>query len=67
MDRENQMVFNKGSTSDKNLPADARGISTAESNTYCSLKNKPRNHMLLATAIVEVKNKSGQYVPRRAL
>jgi hypothetical protein len=36
-------------------------------NTYCSLKGKPRNHILLATAIVEVKNKAGQYVPCRAL
>jgi len=31
------------------------------------LKGKPRNHILLATAIVEVRNKSGQYVPCRAL
>jgi len=30
------------------------------------LKSKPRNHTLLATAIVDV-NKSGQYVPCRAL
>jgi hypothetical protein len=31
------------------------------------LKGKPRNHILLATAIVEVKNKAGQYIPCRAL
>ena len=31
------------------------------------MKGKPRNHILLATAIVEVRNKSGQYVPCRAL
>ena len=48
-------------------PADARGSSTAEVNTYCSFKGKPRNQILLATAIVEVQNKSGQYVPCRAL
>jgi len=67
MDRENQMVYNKSSTSNKNLPADAKGISTAGGNTYGSYKGKPRNHILLATAIVDVKNKSGQYVPCRAL
>ena len=39
----------------------------AEVNTYCSLKGKPRNHILLATAIVEVQNKSGQYVSSTAL
>ena len=48
-------------------PADARGSPTAEVNTYCSFKGKSRNHILLATAIVEVQNKSGQYVPCRAL
>ena len=31
------------------------------------MKGKPTNHILLATAIVEVINKFGQYVPRRAL
>jgi hypothetical protein len=36
-------------------------------NTYCSFKGRPKNHILLATATVEVKNKSGQYVPCRAL
>jgi len=39
----------------------------AEVNTYHTLKGKSRNHVLLATAIVEVRNKSGQYVPCRAL
>jgi hypothetical protein len=67
MDRENQIVYNKGSTSDKNLPAEIRGSTTAGGNTYWSLKNKPRNHILLATAIVEVQNKSDHYVPCRAL
>ena len=61
------MVYNKGSTSNKNLPAETRGSTTAEGNTYGSYKSKPRNHMLLATAIVEVQNKSGHYVPCRAL
>jgi len=39
----------------------------AEVHTYRTLKGKSRNHVLLATAIVEVRNKSGQYVPCRAL
>ena len=30
---------------------------------YCSIKGKTRNQILLATANVEVQNKSGQYVP----
>jgi hypothetical protein len=38
----------------------------AEVNSYQSLKDNPRN-ILLATAVVEVKDKTGQYVPCRAL
>jgi hypothetical protein len=49
-----------------NPPADTKDSTTASDNTYWSLKGKPRNHILLATAIVEVKNKSGQYIPCRA-
>jgi hypothetical protein len=67
IDRENQTAYNKGSTTNNNLSADTRGSTTAEVNTYWSLKIKPRNHILLATATAEVKNKSGQYVPCRAL
>jgi hypothetical protein len=66
MGRHIQAANDKGSTSSNNLPADAQG-STAEVNTYCSFKQKPRNHILLTTAIVEFKNKVGQYVPCRAL
>jgi len=60
------------STNDKGLvtndpPADAKGSSCAEVNTYCSFKSKHRNQIVLATAIVEVQKKSGQYVPYRAL
>ena len=65
--KEKTKLCSKDSTSNKNLPAETRGSTTAGGNTYCSLKNKPRNHILLATAIVEVQNKSGQYVPCRAL
>jgi hypothetical protein len=67
MERQNQTARDRGSTTGNNLPADAQGNSTAEANTYCSFKGKPRNHILLATAIVEVKNKFGQYMPCRAL
>jgi len=64
-DRQNQPIWDKGSLT--NGPAHARGSLTAEVNTYCSFKGKPRNQILLATAIVEVQNNSGQYVPFRAL
>jgi hypothetical protein len=66
IDKQNQATNHKGSTTN-NLPADAKGSTTAEVNTYCSMKGKSRNHILLATAIVEVKNKSGHYIPCRAL
>jgi len=49
-----------------NQSANTKGVTSANVNTY-TLKGKPRNHILLATAIVEVRNKSGQYVPCRAL
>jgi len=67
IDKQNQTTNDKGSTSNNNHSANAKGTTTAKVNSYCSLKSKPRNHILLATAIVEVKNKSGQYVPCRAL
>ena len=63
---QNQTVNDKGSTTN-NRSVDAKGITTTEVNTYCSLKGKPRNHILFATAIVEFRNKSGQYVPCRTL
>jgi len=47
-------------------PANAKDTTT-EINTYCSFKGQPQTHILLATAIVEVRNKFGQYVPCRAL
>jgi hypothetical protein len=39
----------------------------AQVNNYCSLKGKPTNQVLLATAIVEIKNKLNQYVLCRVL
>jgi hypothetical protein len=46
--------------------SDAKGTTTAEVNTYFSFKGKPKNHILLAKTIVEVRKISGQYVPCRA-
>jgi hypothetical protein len=45
----------KGPANGHNSPANARD--TTEASTYCSFKNKPTTHVLLATAIVEVRNK----------
>ena len=65
IDKQNT-TNDKGSTTNNNHSANAKGTTTAEVNTYCSLKNKPRNHILLATATVDL-NKSDQHVPCRAL
>ena len=64
IDKQNQTTNDKGSTTNNNHSAKAKGTTTAEVNAYCSLTSTPRNHILLATAIVDVKNKS---VPCRAL
>jgi len=58
---------NNGSPTRNNQSANTKGVTNANVNTYHTLKGKPKNHTLLATAIVEVRNKSGQYVPCRAL
>jgi hypothetical protein len=50
-----------------NSPTVTRGEQSAEVNTYHTIKGKARTHVLLATAIVEVRNKTGQYLPCRAL
>jgi hypothetical protein len=65
MTRQNQSVNNRRPGT--NQSAGAQGNSTVEVNTYCSFKGKPKHHILLATAIVEIRNKSGQYEPCRAL
>jgi hypothetical protein len=70
MDRQNKATndkVSKNNNNNNNNPADAQGKQNAEVNTDCSLKAKPRNHIRLATAIVEVQYKSGQYIPCRAL
>ena len=61
MDRQNKATndkVSKNNNNNNNNPADAQGKQNAEVNTYISLKGKPRNHILLATDIVEVQNKA---------
>ena len=66
IDRQNQSTIDKRSVTN-GLPADARGTSTSEVNTYCSFTGKPRIHILLTVAIVGVQNKPGLHVPCTAL
>ena len=54
---------NKRVTISPNPSANQQDSAPAEVNTYCSLKSRPTNHVLLATAIVKVKSKYNQYVP----
>jgi hypothetical protein len=49
-------VSNKTANTKTDAPA-------AEVNSYCSFKGKPTNRVLLATAVVEVRNKFNQYIP----
>jgi hypothetical protein len=49
------------------LAADTKSSTSEELNTYFSLNGQAKNHVLLATAIVEVQDKFGQYLPCRAL
>jgi hypothetical protein len=67
IDKQSQQRNDKESSTNTNQSANAKGTTTAEVNTYCSFKGKPKNYILLATAIVKIRNKSGQYVPCRAL
>jgi hypothetical protein len=50
IDKQNQTTNDKGSTTNNKHSANAKGTTTAEVNTYCTLKNKPRNHILLANS-----------------
>jgi hypothetical protein len=45
----------------------AKEASTVEATTYCSFKGNQTNRILLATAIVEVRNKANPYFPCRIL
>jgi hypothetical protein len=59
-------IHNASSTAKQNVTPVTNNF-TNEVQTYCSFKNKVTNHVLLATAVVEVKNKFNQYVPCRVL
>jgi len=66
MDRQNHSTQVKGSS--KNSPrADGKGNTNAEVNINFSFKEIPRDHILHATAIVEVQNEFDQYIPCRVL
>jgi hypothetical protein len=43
------------------------GETSAEVNMYHTFKGKSRNHVILATAVVEARDKTDQYIPCRAL
>jgi len=64
---QNSSASDRRPITNHNPSANQRSSTPAEVNTYCSLKSKPINHVLLATAIVEVKNKYNKYVPCRVL
>ena len=49
------------------VPADVNSTSNAEADIYCTFKGKPRNHILLATAVVHVRDNCGRLIPCRAL
>jgi hypothetical protein len=77
LDKQNQSTNNTGSTSN-NSPTTERGNTSTDSaserdtpteevNSYCSVKTTNKGHVLLATAIVEVMDKAGQFIPCRAL
>jgi len=67
LNAQNSSVSDRRPITNHNPSANQRNSTPAEANTYCSLKSKPVNHILLATAIVEVRNKYNQYVPCRVL
>jgi hypothetical protein len=49
------------------LAADTKTSTNEELNTYCLFRGQVKNHGLLATAIVEVQDNFGQYIPWPAL
>jgi hypothetical protein len=63
VDKQNQAVNANRTTTKASSPAVTRDETSAEGNTYHTFKGKPRNHVILATAVVEVRDKTGQYVP----
>jgi hypothetical protein len=67
IDEQHQVANANRLATNNNSPAVTRDATTVEVNSYHSLKDNPRNNILLATAVVEVRDKTGQYVPCRAL
>ena len=65
--RNKLTVNGNGPSANQNLTSNVQGNVPTEVSTYCTFKGKPKHQTLLATAIVELRNKSGQYVPCRAL
>jgi len=57
----------KGPSPNTNLTAKEQSNAPTEISTYCTFDGKLQSQTLLATAVVEFRNKSGQYVPCRAL
>ena len=57
----------KGTSTHKKLTVNKQNNAPTEVNTYCTFKGRPQNQVLLATAIVDIRNKAGHYVPCRAL
>ena len=66
-DRQGSTNGHNSSSKAKQNVNHATNNSPDEAQTYCSFKNKVTNHVLLATALVEVRNKFNQYVPCRVL
>ena len=64
MTRQTQSV---NDMSVNNQIAGAQGNSSAPVIYVLFIQVQAQNHILLATAIVEIQNKSGQYIPCRAL
>jgi len=57
----------KGPLTNSKSTVNEQSNAPTEISTYCTFKGKPQNQTLLATAVVELRNKSGQYVPCRVL
>jgi Ser-tRNA(Ala) deacylase AlaX len=52
IDKQNQVANANRHATNNNSPAATRDATTVEVNSYQSLKDKPRNNILLATAVV---------------
>jgi len=57
----------KGPSTNSKLTVNEQSNALTEISTYCTFKGKSQNQTLLATAVVELRNESGQFVPCRAM